>query len=172
MTKNTLNAAGGAPKVAMSLYTKSKDIEAAVVRIHSAGQTLQTDMHVAACSIIQHLGKHKDVRLVNKLLQAMPEMSRQNSLIMWLEAFGNVVYSKDTKGFIMVPDKGIKLGEAIDKPFWKFKANEGVAYEAIDLQKLVESTVKLLKRDTEKTGRDHSVLVAAMKGAIAAPVSQ
>ena len=163
MTKST--------KPALALLTTAKAIEAGIERIHVAGQTLQTDMHLVACSVLQHLGKHKDTRVLEKLMNAMPEMARKNSLILWFETFGNVKFSLETKAFVLIKDQGIKLGEAIDKPFWKFKANEGVEYEAIDIVKYVNAQVAKLTKDAEKTGTDHNVLIRALKQAIApAPV--
>jgi hypothetical protein len=160
MTTKNENAAG---KPALTLLTTVKAIEAGIVSIHTAGQALQTHMHLVACSVLQHVGKHKDTRVLMKLINAMPDMSRKNSLIQWFETFGNVKYSTEGKTFVLVKDKPIKLGTAIEKPFWKFKATEGVVYQPIDVAALVAQTIAKLTKDAEKTKRDHTGLINALK---------
>lgn len=154
-----------AANAGLKLLTSGKAIDAAIASIHERGQSLQTLMHHIACSVLQHVGKHKDVRVPMKLINAMPEMARKNSLILWFETFGNVKYSNETKGFVLVQDKGIKLGDAIDKPFWKFKANEGAAYEPLDIVKYCEQQIKKLTTDAEKTGADHTALINSLRAA-------
>jgi hypothetical protein len=158
-------------KPVLTLLTTVKAIEAGIASIHVAGQTLQTQMHLIACSVLQHVGKNKDTRVLMKLINAMPDMSRKNSLISWFETFGNVKYSKEAKSFVLVKDKGIQLGNAIDKPFWKFKATEGVAYEPIDVAALVAQTIAKLTKDAEKTKRDHTGLIKALKAGLETEVS-
>ena len=153
-------------KPALSLLTTVKALEAGIVSIHTAGQTLQTQMHLVACSVLQHVGKHSDTRVLMKLINAMPDMSRKNSLIQWFETFGNVKYSTEGKTFVIVKDKAVKLGTAIDKPFWKFKATEGVTYEPIDVAALVAQTIAKLTKDAEKTKRDHTGLIKALKAGL------
>lgn len=166
MTTKTANAAGKPAKPALALLTTAKAIEAGIASIHTTGQTLQTQMHLVACSVLQHVGKHGDIRVLMKLINAMPDMSRKNSLIQWFETFGNVRYSKEGKTFVLVKDKPIKLGTAIDKPFWKFKATEGVMYEPIDIAALVAQTIAKLTKDAEKTNRDHTGLIKALKAGL------
>jgi hypothetical protein len=137
-------------KPAFALITKMKDIDAAIGNIHNLGQNLQTEMHLVACSCLQHVGKHRDTRILTKLMLAMPDMARKNSLIQWFETFGNVQYSTDAKAFVIVADKAVRLGNAIEKPFWKFKANEGVPYEAIDLNKWLDQQIKKLEKDMKE----------------------
>lgn len=150
-------------KPALALLGTVKAIETAILGIHERGQTLQADMHLVACSVLQHVGKHKDTRVLLKLLNAMPEMARKNSLIQWFETFGNVKYSTEAKSFVLVADKPVRLGNAIDKPFWKFKANEGMPYEPIDMAKWIDQQVKKLTKDQAETKQDHSALINAMR---------
>ena len=153
-------------KPVLTLLTTVRAIEAGITSIHTAGQTLQTQMHIVACSVLQHVGKNKDTRVLMKLINAMPDMSRKNSLIQWFETFGNVKYSTEGKTFVIVKDKAVKLGTAIDKPFWKFKATEGVVYEPIDVAALVAQTIAKLTKDAEKTKRDHTGLIKALKAGL------
>lgn len=150
-------------KPAIALLGTVKSIETAIASIHTVGQSLQADMHLVACSVLQHVGKHKDTRVLMKLINAMPEMARKNSLIQWFETFGNVKYSTETKEFVLIADKPVKLGNAIDKPFWKFKANEGMPYEPMDIAKYVDQQVAKLTKDAKETNTDHSGLINALR---------
>lgn len=150
-------------KPAFALLGTVKAIETAIANIHAVGQSLQADMHLVACSVLQHVGKHKDTRVLLKLINAMPEMARKNSLIQWFETFGNVKYSTETKAFLLIADKTVRLGNAVDKPFWKFKANEGAPYEPMDIAKYVEQQINKLAKDAKETGKDHSALINAMR---------
>lgn len=131
--------------------------------------TLQTRTHVLACSVLQHYGQNKDIRIVLKFINAVPEMVRVNGLKLWFEAFAPIKFTEETA--VYVKDGKFKLGDAMDKPFWKFKANEGVPYEAIDLLKYAQQQVKKLQKDQEKTGRDHSALIAVFNAMGATPAA-
>ena len=169
MPKKTETAAAGAPKAApvkITLLTSLKAIDAAILSLHERGQSLQTDMHIAACSVLAHVGKHRDIRVLHKLLNAMPDVTRNNSLRLWFETFGNVKFEgKD----IVLTSNGIKLADAMKKPFWKFKANEGVPYEAIDVAALIASTIKKLERDSKETSIDHSAVIHTLRMAATIP---
>ena len=134
----------------------------------SAG-TLQKRTHVLACSVLQHYGQNKDIRIVFKFINAVPEMVRVNGLKLWFEAFAPIKFTEETA--VYVKDGKFKLGDAMDKPFWKFKANEGAPYEAIDLLKYAQYQIKKLEKDQKETGRDHSVVISALKSVGAAPTS-
>jgi hypothetical protein len=151
---------------AMALLTSVAAIDKAITAIHKTGQQLQLDMHTVACSVLKHLGKNGDVRYVLKLINAMPEMSRKNGLMAWFEHFGPVTFTED-KGVVLathVKDKKTLLGDAMAKPFWKFKANEGAPYEPIDMQAWAAQQIKKLEKDAKETKRDHTHLIMALKG--------
>lgn len=147
-----------------SLYESAvlpKKIEA----LHKSGQKVQAECHKIACSTLLHIGKHKDVRMAMMVMQAMPEMSRKNGLRKWFEHFGPVKFSLDGDGNeIAVYDKSkhVQLGEAMVKPFWKFSATEGKAYEPIDVNEEVQKLIAKIRNDTVKTGRDHSEALAML----------
>lgn len=161
-------------KTTIKLY-KANEIDARIVLLHKNGQRLQTEMHKLACSVLLHVGESGDVRVVQKFLAAMPEMSRTNGLRNWFEQFGPVKFNVSEDGVeTVVHVKGgkTKLGDAMAKPFWKFSAKEGQPYEPIDMQKYIEQQMKKLEKDAEKTGRDHSAVLAALKMAVTAPAVQ
>ena len=147
--------------------------------IHKRGQSLQHDMHRAACSVIAALGEHKDTRIVmpfvHKIINAMPEMARVNGLKAWFEAHAPVKFIEEQGSpmqVVYVKGGKFKLGDAISKPFWKFNAKEGVPYEPLDLDKFEAQMIAKLLKDQKETGRDHSARINALKGYnIPAPVN-
>ena len=167
MSKTSKTAAVAAPAVKIALLTSVKAIEAGIDAIHVNGQALQTQMHTVACSVLMHLGKNKDIRIVMKLLNAMPDMARKNSLMLWFETFGAVKF--EGKEAMHVKDKATRMADAMAKPFWKFKANEGVPYEALDVVALINSTIKKLERDTKETKIDHSAILHSLRMAAHVP---
>lgn len=141
--------------------TLLKNIEA----FKDKGRTLQIEAHTLAVSVLHHLGTHKDMRVANNFLvafiEAMPEMARVNALKQWFETFGNVRFEDNVA--VYDATKTVKMGEAIEKPFWKLKANEGVPYTPIDVMAKFNQFIQTLERDAKKTGRDHGKDIAALK---------
>ena len=165
-----IETAAGAPAspapVKVTLITSLKAIDAAILSLHDRSQTLQTDMHTVACSVLAHVGKHRDTRVVMKLINAVPDMVRMNSLKLWFETFGNVKFDgKDT----VLTDNPCKIADAMKKPFWKFKALEGTPYEPVDVLAMINNMVKKLEKDTKLTGIDHSAVIHKLRTAGAEP---
>jgi hypothetical protein len=75
-------------------------------------------IHHAACSVLTHVGKHKDVRVVDRLLEGVPIKQRKR-LRNWFTEFGPLgfVGAKATYR----PGAKTALGQAMHKPFWLFK---------------------------------------------------
>ena len=151
MTK-TANAT---PAPAVKLLVGVKAIEAALKSIFTRGQTLQDDMHIAACSVLAHVGKHSDIRLVNDLLAAMPEASRKNAMRDWFAKFGPVTFEGDKPAFNR--NGKVYLGDAMAMPFWKLVPEK--PYEPLVIDKFVAAMIKKLKKDAKETKRDHSALI-------------
>lgn len=145
---------------AMKLLTTVKAIDAAILDIHNRGTSLQADMHMTACSVLKHVAQHHDVRIVAKLLAAMPEMSRKNALKAWFENFGPVAFGKGDE-IVFVRDKATALGAAMAMAFWKFQPE--AEYKAINIVSWCEQQIKKLELDQTKTNADHSGLIMALK---------
>lgn len=154
----------------------ARQLPKAIKALHSSGQTVQAEAHKIACSVLLHLGRTGDIRYTMAFLDAMPEMSRVNSIKAWLEKFGPIRFAtpEETKvgaqPATFVKGKPTLLGDAMDNPFWKFKANEGTAYKAIDINKYVDQVLNRLKRDEQHAGADHSALIAAINKVHTTPV--
>lgn len=142
-----------------SLYA-AKDMDAKIAAFHKRGQSLQQEAHKLACSALLHVGKNNDVRVVGKLINAMPEMGRANALRGWFEAFGPIAFGEgDSISYV----KGgkVKLGEAMKTPFWKFAPEP--PYVALDMAKWFDQQVKRLEKDAEETGVDHSAIIGGLR---------
>ena len=143
----------------LKLYKTAAQIDAACIAFFKKGQTLQTEAHKIACSVLAHLGEHGDIRVVAKFLNAMPEMSRANALRAWFEAFGPISFDKNEPVFVKT--KKTKLGEALATPFWKFKPEP--EYVPLDAAAALDKLIKRLIKDAKETGTDHSVTIQALK---------
>ena len=135
----------------------------------------QAEAHKIACSVLLHFGQFKDTRIVQRFLMLVPDMVRTNGLRAWFEAHAALRFIVDESGAepveqcVYVKDKwkdhkeAIKLGEAITKPFWKFKAVEGKPYQPINEAEYVSGIIQRLRQDTVKTGNDHTQLLKALE---------
>lgn len=151
----------------LKLLTGVAAIEAALKSIFTRGQSLQADIHIAACSVLQHIGQHSDIRLAKDLLAAMPEASRKNAMREWLATFGPIMFEGDAPVFV----KGgkVRLGDAMATPFWKLVPEK--PYEAIDVAAFMASMVKKLQRDQKETKVDHSKLIRTLETLATAPTA-
>jgi hypothetical protein len=119
----------------------------------------QTETHLLACSVLAHVGKHKDVRLVTTLLESVGDMVRTNAIRSWFESHGPVKF--DDKGAISyAAERPTQLAKAMGTPFWKFKPEE--AYKPLEIGKSFDRWVKALEKDAKETGRDHTALIAGL----------
>lgn len=160
--KTTAPKAAAKPAVtgaAMKLLVGEKAITEALVSIQRRGATLQADIHVAACSVLKHVGEHSDVRMIGALLAAMPDMSRKNAVRDWFAKFGPVTFEQDKAVFDRTGK--VKLGDAMAMPFWKLVPEK--PYQPIDMAKFIPGMVKKLERDTLETKVDHSAMIAALQ---------
>lgn len=145
-------------------YVGTKAIDTAIAALFTSGQTFQKEAHAVAVSVLAHVGKHGDVRvagkLVNGLINAMPEMSRVNALRSWLEAFGPIAF--DDAGVAMyVKGKKTEIAKAAETPFWKFAPE--VPYQAMDVLKSVDQFIKRLQKDQKETKRNHATMIATLE---------
>ncbi|MCY1708348.1 hypothetical protein [Pannonibacter sp. SL95] len=156
--KNTVSAA-------LKLIDGEDNITKAIESVKRRGATLQRDIHILACSVLAHLGKNGDTRVVDRfvagMIDAMPEMARINALREWFETFGPVSF-KDNKP-VYQRDGKTRLGDAMAQPFWRFQPEK--AYVPLDVTKFVDQALSKLAKDAKQTGRDHSALLAHLQAA-------
>jgi hypothetical protein len=148
-----------APAATLTLVVGVTNITARLSALKSTLANAQTETHVLACSILSHVGKHKDVRLVTTMLESLGDMVRKNAVKSWFEAHGPIAF--DDKGAIRFEkSRPLKLAEAMGKPFWKFKPES--VYQPLEMDKTFDRWVKMLETDQTKAGRDHSALIAQL----------
>lgn len=140
-------------------------------------QDIKERTHRLACSVLHHTAKNGRIQVLEQFLDAVPDMVRKNSLQTWFETYGQLTFvaANDAekglvKGWKIDRSKKLRLGEAMEKPFWKIKGMEGVAYVPMDAAKAMEKLIKQLEGDMEKAkkagiaGVDHTAMIAALKG--------
>ena len=143
----------------MQLYNTLAEITEACNKFYARGQSLQTEAHKIACSVLAHVEQHSDVRVVAKFLATMPELSRVNALRSWFEEFGPIAFEKGNPLF--VKGKATHLNLAMAMPFWKFKVEE--PYVPVDAKKALENLIKRLTKDAKHTGIDYSSTIQALR---------
>lgn len=132
-------------------------------------RALETDMHRAAVSVLWHVGQHKDVRQIDKLMAALEDQDGAtsiltNSLRAWFEAFGPVMF--DGGKTVFLKDKGMQLAKATETPFWKFKPQP--TYVAVDVLSVLSSLTKKLVKDAEMMNVDHGPTIAGIEALMTA----
>jgi hypothetical protein len=158
--------AAAAPTATVKLLVGEKAIKDALMSIKRRGQTLQMDIHQAACSVLAHVEKHSDIRLITELLTAMPEMARKNAMKEWFVKFGPVTIDGDDIEF--VKGKGCDVNGGMLVPFWSLLPEP--KYQAIEVEKFLDKAIKQLARDEKELGKPglHTALMhklAALKPA-------
>ena len=144
-----------------------KKINAEIDDLAPTGKAYQSRLHVLACSVLQHVAQYRNTTVLAHFLGSLPEAVRVNSLKQWFETFGNLTYSAENgagaKAWRLDDAKPVRLGNAMDKPFWKFKANEGMPYQPLDMNAFINQSIKKLEKDAKEAGVDHSALINALK---------
>jgi hypothetical protein len=126
----------------------AKAIDTAIKSIATRGKSLERDIHVAAVSCLMHADMHGDVTLAQKLVEAVPSLTRKNALRDWFQAHGKFGY--DVQGKTLTFDKkgNTLLDAAIATPFWEFK--QETAYNGFNIEAAVLQLVKRAEKAIEK----------------------
>lgn len=132
-----------APKVKMIEGTTKAATETlvgkAIASIQARGKLLQRDIHVAAVSCLKHVELHGDVTLVNRLIDAVPDMTRKNVLRDWFCAFGKLTADEKAKTLVYNRDAVTMLAEATSTPFWSFKPEP--AWVPFNFDKMIKAVI-------------------------------
>ena len=102
--------------------------------IKNRGARLDKDIQDSAVDILEHVAEHREVTLVNKLFQAMPNGARRNALAEWFLAFGMIEVNRDKKEskerpFIFDKNGLTRLDAAKVTMWYEFKKEKAVAEE-------------------------------------------
>lgn len=127
-------------------------INAAIKSLATRGKKFEQDLHVTAVSVLVHADKHGDITLAQKLVEALPGLTRKNALNDWLLAFGKFAYSTESKTLTYAKDKTSDIKQAQETPFWLFKVE--AEYQPYDLQAALQ---QVWKRATAARDRGDNV---------------
>ncbi len=151
------------------------ECEKAIASIKTRGANLDKDIHTAAVSTLDHLDKHGDSTLCNRLLAAMPKSGRRNALAAWMVNFGRLSLNMDKTTKAETPllydkEKECDIPASIALPFWEFKASEGGTTFVMDvyLASVTKRLTTALKTITDPVQREHAEKAILALSAIAA----
>jgi hypothetical protein len=86
-----------------------KDTGALIERIGETAQTLTADIHLAACSTLDHARAHGDWTGITRLMDTLPRSQRVQALKVWYSEFSNgrvsLSIDPDTKSWRVNKDK-------------------------------------------------------------------
>lgn len=134
----------------MKLITETKAIELAIKSIQSRGSKLQKDIHICAVSCLNHIEKHGDITLLNRLVAALPGGWRANAIKAWAEEFGKVNWDNTQKAFTFDKAKKSNIEGAIAVSPEEFKPE--AEYKPLDLAEAIKA---LLKKAQERVGSEN-----------------
>lgn len=153
MSKSTNTTTVSVPKLTQAvLPTKLADIKRLCLDAAAKGNEAQNMYQIAACAAIQHLGKHKDIRVLRNLVEGMPDGLRKDSMSKFFDLYAPVSFT-DEGEMLYDAAKPVKLGEALEKSWWTAKVPQPYKpFNFVDeLEKLItKSQRKLDKIDPEK----------------------
>lgn len=138
------------------ILSKTKAIETAIVAASKAGNSVQRDYQVIALSLIQHVGKHGDIRLVRTMLDTFPESLRKDAMEKYLLEFG-AMRKDDANVFHYDGEKATRLGDALSTAWWKTIKQQGYTpfvFE-VELQKLIDRCSNRLTKGVSKEKGDN-----------------
>lgn len=141
----------------MKLYTEAKQIELAINSIQSRGSKLAKDIHVTAVSCLNHIEKHGDITLLNRLIVALPGGWRSNAVKAWAEAFGKVNYDTKAKAFTFDKSKKSDIEGAIAISPEEFKPEP--EYKPMDL---AAEIARLIKKAEERVNSENDNVPAEL----------
>jgi hypothetical protein len=102
-------------------------------------------IHTLAFSIVKHVDQHKEVSLINKLMQSMPKTGiKTNALKAYFETVSRGAWDNDAKVFKFDKTKQSDLKRAEKQPWHEFKAEtERKAFDfGGELSRLLNKMIK------------------------------
>lgn len=157
-----------ADKVAFKMLGTAAEINKAIDGIAKTGAAFEKAIHQAAVSCLAHCEKHHDITLMQRLLDALPVLTRRNSLKEWACTLGKFKWDEDAndgKGaFAYDKAKKTMIEEAVNIPFWKIKAEP--VYVPFDLTKQITNIMQSAARARkhgEAVPEDKLAILQALK---------
>lgn len=128
-----------------ALYATEAEATKAMERAEKKGTSLQKDYQRIAASLLVHLATHKDIRVIRRMMEKFPEGLRSNTMLAYLERFGQVrvIVDPETEAqtIVFAEDKKLNLAGALETAWWKAKKEE--VYKPFDLDAMIDNVIKL-----------------------------
>ena len=144
----------------MKLLTGKTAIMAGIVAVAASGKKWESDVQVLAMSTMTHSVKHREVSLMNALVEALPKGARTKALVGYFDKFGPATYdvnedSPTYKKFVFDKDKKADLAKAAETTWSTFKKE--TPYQPIDVCHLLGLLVARVEKD-KKTDYDPNLV--------------
>lgn len=152
------------------LYKTSTAINEAIGKVVKKAQSVQLEYQRIACSAIVHLHEHKDIRVIRRLLDTMPEGMRKVAMATFFDRYSQVRFDAEGQAHYDA-NKKTQLGLALEQAWWK-TVKESVytpfVFEA-EVQKLIDRAEKRFEKGIDKSKGDALNLaqIDALKALIA-----
>ena len=101
-------------------------------------------------SCLNHIEKHGDITLLNRLVAALPAGWRANAIKAWAEEFGKVNWDNTQKAFTFDKAKKSNIEGAIAVSPEEFKPE--AEYKPLDLAEAIKA---LIKKAQERVGSEN-----------------
>lgn len=143
------------PMIKVNLIKGKENILTAINQVSSTGKQLEVLIHNVACSILVHVDQHREVSLVNKLIEATPNLARKNALRDWFTSFGKMKYDEESKLMVFFKTAKTNSVDAEQNPFWEFKPEKD--YVPFDLLAAVTVLVNRAESKLEKGNKKDKI---------------
>lgn len=135
----------------MKLITGKTKIMAAITAVAASGVKWENDVQVLAMSTMTHSVKHREVSLMNSLVDALPNGARTNALRTYFDKFSCATYieaaGKVPAHFAFDKDKKADLKGASETTWTTFKPE--TPYRPIDIHTQLSLLLKRVEKDTK-----------------------
>jgi hypothetical protein len=134
----------------MQLITGKAKIVAAIKRVAATGKKWEEDVQILAMSTMTHSVKHREVSLMNSLVDALPNGARTNALKAYFDKFSCATYveaaGKVPGHFAFDKDKKANLKGASETTWATFKPE--TPYQPIDIHTQLSRLLNRVEKDT------------------------
>jgi hypothetical protein len=75
--------------------------------------------HQCALKILEHMGRHGDIRLAARFLKEQPDYHDRHAIMTWFFKFGPISASDKPGTLSFVRGKPTRIGAAMRMPYWR-----------------------------------------------------
>ena len=127
----------------VALIQDKKQLDLELAALKTKGKTMSARIHRAALSVLWHIDTYGDIRVADKLVDAVVAAKYGDYAIKsWLVSFGKLSY--EDKKFSYDKTKTTNLVGAKEHPFWKFTPEAPA--KPLDLQAAIVNLLKRVKK--------------------------